>query len=481
MQVGANQNRLSGLQHGFVSGGSRQKQISYMCMALNRSSYDAPLRFVDLSKARNICSYFLGTLGQGMGLKNFLYQILLGSELLIRLRKEPITVSYSGLMTDAISALLVLGALWMENVTINGPSVPSARESARSYVFVANKNQRHAEALIRFGEALNWPFMDEARNCLETVYRDMVAGRLAWNADMWDWLFGLNLPGRAFRHKIMAALVYASPSARDLKSAPYYDNGLVIKNRSYWPKRTVLGRVLGARRDVKTVCGWIGPFPAPVEKVSGWIRLSARLPDIPVPIAASSQSALEDLGFAEPEISDAYTVLESILDPTEWIEAVAPARSANDASQSKLKAIHLTELPRNNTLQSLLGLPPEQYRASLDFEVNGHAVTYTLYANPIFVAAPPCVGSHVMHRRQAQKLLRNVVKVPDLKESYPRTDELVIIDALGQGEEVVARAWCAERGRHAIVKRGGDCCFSCAAAIAVGRTGLGCNVLILSQ
>ena len=117
--------RLQTLQYGFHVGGSRQKQISYMCMALTRSLYDAPSRFIDCSKARVFSNNTLGAAGSGIGRKNFLYQILIGAELLIRLRKEPATTSYSGLMTDAISGLVVLAALWMENVVIQGPKAVS--------------------------------------------------------------------------------------------------------------------------------------------------------------------------------------------------------------------------------------------------------------------------------------------------------------------------------------------------------------------
>jgi len=51
---------------------------------------------------------------------------------------------------------------------------------------------------------------------------------------------------------------------------------------------------------------------------------------------------------------------------------------------------------------------------------------------------------------------------------------------LGQGEEVVARAWCAERATHAVIRRDGECCFACAIGVTAERTGLGFNVLIWS-
>jgi len=98
-----------------------------MCMALTRSLYDAPSRFIDCSNARVFSNYTFSTADSGIGLKNFLYQILIGAELLIRLLKEPTTISYSGLVTDAISGLIVLAGRWMENVVIQGPKAVSSK------------------------------------------------------------------------------------------------------------------------------------------------------------------------------------------------------------------------------------------------------------------------------------------------------------------------------------------------------------------
>jgi hypothetical protein len=199
----------------------------------------------------------------------------------------------------------------------------------------------------------------------------------------------------------------------------------------------------------------------------------------------TTQTSLESLGFgATDETENPNAILESITDPNEWIQACPPSRPTNDSSLSVFKAIHLTEIPSGTTITVGVNATvrtSKEYRASLDFEVNGSLTCYTLYSNPIFVYAPPCVGTHTMHRRRAQNYLDSVVRVADLKEAYAPSHSLVIIDALGQGEEVVARAWCAERGRHAVIRRGGECCFACATAVAAGYKGLGINVVIWSK
>jgi hypothetical protein len=171
------------LQSGFHSGAdSRQRQIEAICMTYNRSLYEAPTHFLDFSKERNISNNTLGSsIGNGIGLQNFLFQILLRAELLIRVRKEPLT-SYDWLITDASSALMVLSALWTQNVTIQGPRAtavtnpltPSTTMSANplspKYTLVAMQHQQQAEGLIRFGEALSWLYMDEARSYIENAY-----------------------------------------------------------------------------------------------------------------------------------------------------------------------------------------------------------------------------------------------------------------------------------------------------------------------
>ena len=222
------------MQSGFSGTVSRQKQINSICLLLTRSLHDAPTRFIDFSTTRHFSNNTLGGAAQGIGLQNFLYQIVIGAELLICIRKEPLTTSYPGIVTDNISALTLLSDLWMQNVTIQGSgttSITTATASTSStavlttpgppYTLYAVRNQTQAEGLIRFEEAMSWPYMDEARQYIETAYENMTSGRGTIGWDMCDWLFGLILPGKVFRHRIMSCLVYASPSIRAINSAPH--------------------------------------------------------------------------------------------------------------------------------------------------------------------------------------------------------------------------------------------------------------------
>ena len=56
-------------------------------------------------------------------------------------------------------------------------------------------------------------------------------------------------------------------------------------------------------------------------------------------------------------------------------------------------------------------------------------------------------------------------------------DDVMVINATGRGAEVLARAWCSERGRNAVIRRAGGPCFVCAVR-AASKAGLGVGVLI---
>lgn len=484
--------QVNTLQFGFGVGGTRQRRIDSLCLMLTRAFYDEPTRFTDFTKARTFTSNFLTAADQETKTRDFLFQVMLGWELLIRLKLQPALTSYAGIMTDYISALIVTADLFMQNVQVTSPTAITSTLPTTTpprYAFFATNHQRNAEGLIRIAESLSWPLMDETRRCLETAYFDLTSGTSAASYDTYDWLFGLVMPGKFFRHRVISTLVDATPSIRNWKGAPYYDNGIAVKNKSYWPKRTVLGRVLGGLRNPKSVCGWLGPLPAPSGKdkngvaIQGWISLNARRLDIPVPIIRLPKP-LEALGYTETSPETNEQIITAIVDPNEYIISSGPVAQTG-GQKSIFKGIHLELIPQARiALGASLGLPTEEYRASLDFEIGGSAVRYTLFTLPVFVNAPPCVGTHVMFRRQAQMRLREAVLAKDLKDTYPVPDKLLIINAMGDGDEVVARAWCAERGKHAVIRRdvpGKECCFACASNLAAGDTGLNCNVLIWAR
>lgn len=452
-----------------------RNQITDICYVLNR--VDAT-KYVDMSNCRHLTNNTLGTAAQGIGLKNFLFQILLGCELLVRLLKEPANASYTGLISHNISANLVIADLWMQNIDTKRETTLTGLPR---HLLISLVHQRQCEGLIRFAETLKWPYMDEARNYIEGAYNDLITGK-AIGFDMCDWLFGLVRPGKLFRHLIMNCLVYSSPTIRDFQGAPTFTCGLVLHNRSYWPRRSVLGGVLGGLRNLTTVCGWIGPAPKAEGVAPGWCQVDARKVTIPIPCTKSQRTA-EELEEArvgpDGRIMNAEEQISDLADINQWAVPSFPSRSNPDDSTVTFKGIRLL-LQQDQAVTSTL-TPLKIYRAAVDFDISGTLVSYTLYSNPTFVAAHPCVGSHLAHRTETKAIRKTIIPAVDLKETYLQYNSLLVIDATLKGEEVLARAWCSERGCNAVIWRGDETCFACAALMTMSTNGLGFNVLIRSM
>lgn len=461
-------------------------------MSYHRGQFDTPARFIDFLTTASFSGHIFGA--AGIGLSNFLFHILLGAELYIRLKAAGTGTKYPSIMTNKTSALVVIAQQWMVNVTIRVVRPLSADSTGvirNKYTLVANNHAQQSEGLIRFAESLAWPYLDEARQNIETAYNSLIANPNNIHDYLKDWLYGLCLPGKYFRHRIMSCLVLASSSSKHIGSAPYYDNGLVVGNKSYWPKRTVLGRVLGGMTSSKSTCGWIGPVPAPAGFPSGWVLLNARRVNFAVPALDDlTETNLEILGFSEADAAaDPQGVIREISDlslwnppnqlPTRASPSTATATNTTDAVS--LEAIRLNEVVETGAA----AIPgTRQYRAKLDFLCHGRRIEFTLYSNPIFVHVPKCVGaSHPIHQRKVRQHLENIVLAKNLKDGSsplppPGQHSLTIIDATEPGEEAIARAWCAESGRHAVVRKNSVGCFTCATNLAASRTGLGFGVLI---
>lgn len=457
--------------------------------------------FADFSLVGNISGQFLGP-NAGIGLTKFEWQILLGCELLVRLLKEPRTTSYRGRIGDKVSATLLISDMWMKNVDIL-PKLSSYDINGNRltgnvfdllYIFSSAIHERQVEGLIRFAEILRWPWIAEVREYMENLRNEMEMMRVI-PLDISDWIFGLLLPGTKFRHKIMSCLVTATPSVRTIKSPPFYDSGLVLEQFSYWPSSTALGRVLGGLKEVRSVCGWLGPCPKiEGQNIQGWIRTIARKVVFPTPCSDLLDGmglGTDDEGWSHGQglMSQGYgdrhneSLLMDFCDINNWEEGDPMLQSAYHRitlTKIKLQSIDSAAL-------SLASLYPGSYSASetrdhrpiLEFLVNGTTQTYTLYTKPSFISAHPCVGRHLMYSKQAEYYKNTVVDAVDLRNYVWDGRGLLVINAMSSNAEALARAWCSEHGRHAVIRRGPDCCFACATSIT-GSAGLGVKVLIWS-
>ncbi|KAK0654909.1 prion-inhibition and propagation-domain-containing protein [Cercophora newfieldiana] len=365
-------------------------------------------------------------------------------------------------------------------------------------------HERQVEGLLHFAERMKWPYINEVRDYAEEAY-SLIRGGGTINIHLHDWLFGIILPGKWFSFKVMTALIMCTQSILPkVGIAHYYECGLSLPTRSYWRQRTVLGRVLGCLPGVISLCGWIGPCPrveldpAPEDPAKPrHIRIKTRriATSEHTPerndgvIMGNSHDRHEATRIRSDEEFDPY--LADMKDTSKWIIPEPPVR---DISTCTIESIKLTKLPLRTDIahKAASGESDEldvenetEYRASITFKRDDNAtpITYKLFTNPVFVTPPPCHsgprGPHEVHMRELP-LYQNVWEIERLKDHTPEDVEgeaVMVINATGKGAEVLARAWCSERGRNAVVRRKGGPCFVCAAR-AAGKGGLGTGVLI---
>jgi hypothetical protein len=366
-------------------------------------------------------------------------------------------------------------------------------------------HEQQVEGLLLFAERMKWPYINEVRDYAEDIYSELRGGKI-FNVNLLDWLYGVVLPGKWFAYKIMTALILCTLSIRDtVRIAHYYDCGFSLPTRSYWRCRTVLGRVLGCLPGVQGLCGWIGPCP-PVEfdplpgnpQRPRHIRISARRispfdhkPDINDRDRVYDWDDRNEATHIQPE-EEINPYIADMKDSSKWIVPEPPVR---DISTCQIKSIKLRKIPLDVKFASRNMEEPEienetEYRASLEFTLDDNPtrpVTYKLLTNPVFVTLPPCrpgpKGPHEVHMRELPRYQKNIWSVQQLKDhtygdgSDSKNKGVMIINATAEGSEVLARAWCSERGMNAVIRRAGGACFVCAVR-AAGKGGLGLGVLI---
>lgn len=94
-------------------------------------------------------------------------------------------------------------------------------------------HESQVEGLLKFAESLKWPYLNETRDVAEDVYSELRGGETV-SFDLWDWLFGLVLPGKWTAYKMMIVLLLCTLSlSKELGVPKYFDCGISLPKRSY--------------------------------------------------------------------------------------------------------------------------------------------------------------------------------------------------------------------------------------------------------
>lgn len=403
-------------------------------------------------------------------------QMVIARELTLRIQQAD--QRWYGGITRRVIYDMIAADLWVRHLEIKpeagGFGIPKA-------VF-----QRQIHGIIRFVDEMRWPYADETQKAANHL---LEAKPEETNVDvhMRDWIVGLVLPGAVFPLIIVGVLYKLSPTLRPhipTASLNVRDGnfGIVYPEASYWNGRSVLGKVLAPlsrdqetnHRKVHCLGGWVGPCPSPSLpecRLGLTVSLSTRQPPF-APLEVDS-------GIGD----GTQTTLSSIDRQShggEWMLPTPPELSHDTVA---LQTVRLSKAPKAD----LSAKDALYYTARIDFRLGRSRtfVTFTLYTNSVFVAVPPCRGTHKIDPRAAGRYTFAVKGIEELarisKKGDAATDmAIMVVNATGEPtSEVFARAWCCQTGTNAVIWRreGGKCCFKCALMVA-STDGLGTGILI---
>lgn len=300
-----------------------------------------------------------------------------------------------------------------------------------------------------------------------------------------SYLTGLILPGEPLSHFLISALLEndAAAIAALGDSANLY-GGFVYKQRSWWSKGSIVGRVLACLPGATECMGWIALPCIPQGFHAGWLDVEAD--------ALESHSEWPRIQQDE-EITADSTFLAS--------------RGPAEVRPSDLTLPRDAETPPNKSMWfDCLRLEPahaatetgvhEQYTATLQFSASsirnelGHCVLPLQYLVQ-FISAYPCtpppreklfifksaddketiattVLAHPLHVEQtyevidATDVLAAAFVFPTRSEDETGKKHVYILDARDDPTlELIARGWCSSRGENAIISRVRVTCLAC--------------------
>ncbi|KAJ5613409.1 hypothetical protein N7510_006603 [Penicillium lagena] len=401
---------------------------------------------------------------------DFIRQLLLAREANLRIQRAERSW-YGGITKRAIYDMVAADLFARHMEPQNGPE--------QGYTPSPSLVKQQLDGVIKFADEMQWPYADEIQQAARILQNTKV-DEMNIDLRVSDWICGWVLPGGTFSMILVAVLYNLSSTLRghlpvgaiQIKLGCF---GIVFPNASYWSVRSVLGKVLAplaldsesGLSQVRCLGGWVGPC------------LSVSLPDCAFgrlvtlsghpPPSVNSQDKETTKHKNKQEHGAAWTL------PT-------PPKLSTDAAV--LQTVRLSKAPPS---PETMAKDAESFTARLDFRLSRSQIfaTFTLYTNSVFIAAPPCQGTHKVDLHASERYTFAVRGVEELAQvsrkdgSFAKMAILVVNATGGPASEVFARAWCCHTGTNAVIwkREGGTCCFKCALMLA-SKDGLAMGVLV---
>ncbi|KAJ4152393.1 hypothetical protein NW754_004188 [Fusarium falciforme] len=387
---------------------------------------------------------------------------------------------YGGI-TDRIVYDMIVAELWGQNMELKDNGMFEAHRTIK---------ERQLDGIIKFAEEMEWPYVDEMRDTV-TKLLGPKADELQIHIRAFDWASGLVLPGGPFSMAILGMLYSLSTTLttrmpNTVVPARKGNYGIVYPQASYWSVRSVLGKVLAPLTDargsrMKCLGGFVGPCLSPSLPESTFglmLELQARQ------VISDMEETNLDGGMARTVMP----VVESKQGKAaDWVEPMPPPMSTDSVKLQTLRLGKVATDPVTTGTVATGDRKPPRYTARLDFWLakSKTMATMTLRSNSIFMAAPPCRGTHRIDPHEASQYTFQVLEIRDLPRAEPGAGmgnaAVIVINATsGEAAHTFARAWCSHRARNAVVwkSEGGRCCFKCALMLA-GKIGVATGILIV--
>ena len=365
--------------------------------------------------------------------------------------------------------------VWVENVHID---LHQNSDGTSQYQLVFQNKSEQVTLLKEFALDLRWPHLDRVVRQFDNADQetDPIFSQSAYSL---SWMSGLIFPGPSAPFLLMQCLIDADETARihlaRLEQLP--NLGFQYHNTTYWASDCIVGKVLGAIKGMKEICGWIGPC-MPTSDLGRAQLILVRQAPVSHRIHIKSIRSISERTDPLGPPSNYYRAREYVLPLSE------PAIGSGMIRMEKLSFLPWIQGDTEDG--------PDTYNAAVTFAIDGDSWPIRLRYDVSFVAAPPChSGPHplfldfsyrVIRPEQLLSIYAWAGSTLKLGPTFPTAAEMTLLDpdplaeepsqilvvqTFGNSDlEVFARSWCSHMGLSAIVVEVEQTCIACAVRAA---------------